>query len=311
MTDSFDHHLTQLLRVATRISNASSGVTSNPVWVTWTVKFLQAYNAAKNPPAYHEMFIRYLNEGGVDLASPIMTDDGRVQDSWLRDSKTTKSKDGSWSLSGIQPRGQVIYFSPDPKYKTVSIPITEIYLAAMKLYHDNRNKDTFAAVAPSSILYNLYGIYAAILPSSAPERSTIIKNKDAMQGAIEMSGVSDVNSITSQPGGGALKDVKSLMRTVIERTGFEIPAEDAEKMEKTVSTLVEGDILSHITRVVGSATSGGSGTDSAGNPDIGAILANVGQALQNTQVKTAISEISAQSQKQSESLLSSIPTEKK
>ena len=307
MSDTFDLHLTNLLKVAIKIAGATNGISSTPVWVSWTSKFLQAYNTAKNPSAFHEMFMRYFNDNAGDLTTPIMGAGGRVQDGWLRECKNVKNHEGTWSMSGIQPRGQVIYYSNDPKFKSVSVPLTEIYLAAIKLYRDSKDKDMFAATAPSNVMYNLYSIYASLLPTSAPERSGIVANQESMRQALELSGVSDVNSTTNQSGGGALKDVKSLMRTVIERTGIDIPPEQADQMEQTVSTLMDGDVLSHITKVVGTATASGEGSDKGGNPDIGAILANVGQALQNSQVRSAISDVSIQSQKQADSLLNSIP----
>jgi len=308
MSNAFDTHLTNLLKVAIKISGSVSGFGTSPVWVSWVSKFLQAYNSAKNPPAFHDMFMMYFHTNASDIASPIMAAGGRIQDAWLRDCKTSKSHEGTWSMSGIQPRGQIIYYSVDPKLKSVSIPLTEIYLASIKLYRDGKDKDTFAATAPSNVLYNFYSIYAALLPTSAPERASIVENQESMKQALELSGVSDVNATTTQTGGGALKDVGTLVRTLIERSGYEIPQEDADKMEKTMGNIMESDVLSHITKAVGSATISGEGIDKAGNPDIGAILANVGHALQNPQVKEAIATVSEKTQKQTETLLDSIPS---
>jgi hypothetical protein len=119
--------------------------TSKPYWNLCCDKFHAAYVKARNPDGFRDMFYNFYDKNRDRFVEDVVCD-GEINDEWLKNkevktgtsSKKKKSADEfGFSLKSIACRGEIIYFDEsNEKIRNVSIPITEAYLAACKIYVD-------------------------------------------------------------------------------------------------------------------------------------------------------------------------------
>ncbi|CAH6418721.1 Hypothetical protein POVN_LOCUS441 [uncultured virus] len=325
----FDTSIKALLHTAFEIHDKAYGSSAaHQLWMVWANKFFTAYVKSKNPDAFHGMFLGFLSEYSKEIAAPIFLekdDETLVNDNWLRDEsvkkgpgikasivKEKKASSGSWSPSEMSRcKGAVIYFDNDnPKFVAVSIPLSDIYRQAVKLYKDKGDKDPSYSILPGKILLYFYSILHNVVSDAHPDKELITKNVKQLATFIEQ--LTPTEGTTSESSGAGFAGISKVMAQVMKSAGMDtsgISENGINSMlgnalnEKAVAGM--GKVVGEVIKAVQGATSD---TKATGPQGISEVLGNLGKALQTDSVKNAVVETATAAQQQSAALEASIPT---
>ena len=258
-------------------------------------KFTQTYNKVDNTELFTDVFLKFFKNNSSDISKIISTD--TIDKVSLTKKVKKEDKKSGWSVPKLE--GYVIYLSEeDEKLKNVCIPITEIYQASLRLHMSDKDDIKYASYPPK-ILYHLYSIFLAILPSSIKEYKNIESNIKILSDIVEEVG-SNVDDKVEPKSTGNMKDITKALKEVMRKSGVNLPG-DAKQLDEAMERLVGEDSLNKIGKIVGEI-----GIDNK-NEDLGSALSKIGTALQSESVKKTISEISEKTNKQTNDLISSIP----
>lgn len=325
---SFEASVKALLQTAFEVHDKAYGsLSAQQLWMIYANKFFTAFVKAKNPDGFHDMFMRFYTGRSKEIVSPIfieVDDDTVVNDKWLRDdeikpgpgikipSKTKKaSSEDTWSpAESSRCKGYVIYFDDtNPKLVAVSIPISEIYRAAMKLYREKGAKDTSCRTLPARVLLHFYSILHNILPDLDAGKETITTNCVALEDFIGKLTPTDGGNVEGV--GAGLQGIGKIMAQVMKAAGMSSTGIDETNITNMLGTALNENAITGMGKVVGEVIKAvqGPGEGKEGGPQgIGDVIGGIGKALQSDAVKNAVTETAAATQKQVADLQATVPT---
>jgi len=311
LPSNFDGYLKLLLDTSLKISEQLYSSDSRKYWIKCVNKFYATYSKGDNPKFFHKMFIDFYKDHTNDFNKPIFydTEDETdiVNDDFLRNTSImkgpgiethTKKASSSWKRDNDNKdlccKGFVIYFNKeDAKFKAVSVPIAEIYQESLELFKKKGDSSNFANSVPSIILMCLYGIYTEILDEN---QNTILKdNLNILQEYVKEVGFEEKSSLTG---------VMDIISNVMKQTGLGNNM-DSSQLKDMLGNVMNNDLFATVGNVVQKITSNVSTTGEDGKPrDVKDIINNLGQVIQNSDVKDMIADTA---QKASQ-LINSIPS---
>lgn len=318
----FDSSVKYLLEVSSEIHDKLHGNSSSKtaLWMSWTNKFTNAYAKKNQPEFFYSMFITFFNKYISNFSMPIFTKETpessvTVNDIWLKNEEYLPGPGfvqpqiavaGSWTPSEARCKGVVIYFNDNEKFAAVSIPISEIYRAACKLY--KREGDANCKLYPAKVLIGLYSIIYYVLPDIIEQKIIIKSNIDELREHLEISSPASESAINQDNIGSGLAGLSKIMSQVMKSAGIDNSGFDENTLPKMLGGAINEKSINTVGKVVKEVVNAVSGpSEDGGKQDIGSMLGKIGKALQTDTVKDAISGISEFTKKQNDELIATIP----
>lgn len=300
------------------------------LFMSWISKFNNAYTKVGSPEPFHSMFVRFYRANSKVIASPIFVTDEEgdlgVSDRWLRSeahlsgpgfdagkSKGKSKSTDSWSTMNSRCRGHVIYYNDDDK-KTmaVSVPISEIYRAAIRLSKEKEGKDSTCDAYPAIVLLAIYRIFYHCIPDFIDGKKVLEANIRVLAEHVEQSTPTDADAADGSSAG-PLGGIGKIMAQVMKATGMggNIDVSNIDTMignavnEKSMGQL--GKVVGKVVEAVTNATSKSSADGTGGG--IAAVLTGLGDALKSSDVQECIKEAAQFTSASVAGLSASIPTD--
>ena len=269
---------------------------SKPYWNLCCDKFHAAYIKARNPEGFRDMFYNFYDKHNEKFTEDVVSD-GEINDEWLKSkevlplpgasagAKKKKSADEfGFSLKSISCRGEIIYFDEtNEKIRNVSIPITEAYLAACKIYVDGAKSGEYSPL-PAQLLCYLYQIMYHVCDTA--DQETMQKNVDSLREIVE--------SLTSEDGasgeGATLEPIKGMMKTLANKFGVSGDASkflEGDGIQKAISGIFSEDVTSKMKNMWSTFQDKVKIDDSK---DIGALISNIGEAIKDPSLQNSLQE---------------------
>ena len=293
---SLDTSIRHLLKVITQIQshgNVDFLKTSKPYWHLCTEKFHAAYTKAKNPDGFRDMFHSFFDKHQDKFTDSVVDEEGDINDEWLKNKevvskkKSKKSNDElSFSLKNINCRGEVIYFDEsNEKIRNVCIPISEAYIAAVKIYVDGAKKGEYSPL-PALLLHALFCVVGHITDENF--KDDVTTNIKALKEVID-SLVSDETPSSSSGTGSTLNPISDVIKNFASKFGLNDANGNMNmgNIEKTVSNLFSDDMTSKVKNIFTTFTDK---VKIDGNADIGTIMANVTEAMKDPELQSSLKE---------------------
>ena len=303
-----------LVKTTTELHDEIYGKSSQRPHALWMVRisnFLSAYSKANNPNGFKKMFNDFYSVHTQELCQDIFIEQDEqtiVNDKWLRvkdnleqKSSVKKSSSDSWAPSQATCKGLVIYF--DPQRKSVSIPISEIYIAATSYAKEKGTSDLHAYSYPGRILYHLFSILHHSIPELDPTRQKITNNMIAIKSFLNEITTPNESSRTPAPNdliGEGLSGFTKIMSTVMKSAGLDMNI-DASQLESTMRNTFNGDTVKSMGKVVNKIID--SVKDSKSN-DLNSVMDGIGEAFKDPEIRNMLSS----SARETAALVSSIPS---
>lgn len=279
---NFDDNMKNLLRLAMKIHDTAHGGMSNSMlWMVRVQKFLTAYTKAKNPPGFMDMWTKFYDTYTTELDQQIFaeTEEGTtVNDKWLKDTtdkeKKSDVKTSGWNPRQLSCRGIVAYINPE--VKSVSIPLTDIYLDAGKLSREKGSKNIEIYSYPASILFHMYSILNACVPG----KPTLIKNVKILKTFLdEITTTEGTNDSVGEGIAGFSKIISSVMKQI----GIDVPIDD-KKLQDTVRDTLNSDTAKSVGKVVGKIIENVSSSTS-GPDTLQKVMDGIGDACKDPNIR--------------------------
>jgi hypothetical protein len=299
---TLDSSIKGLLKVITSIgNNGKIGSmdflkTSKPYWNLCCDKFHAAYVKARNPEGFRDMFYNFYDKNRERFIEDVVSD-GEINDEWLKNkevlpvrgsagSKKKKSADEfGFSLKSIACRGEIIYFDEsNEKIRNVSIPITEAYLAACKIYVDGAKTGEYSPL-PAQLLYNLYQIMYHVCDTD--DQDTMRSNVSSLKEIVD--------SLTSEDGadsdeGATLEPIKGMMKTLANKFGMGGDASkflEGDGIQKAISGIFSEEVTGKMKNMWSTFQDKVKIDESK---DIGALISNIGEAIKDPSLQSTLQE---------------------
>ena len=267
--------------------------TSKPYWNLCCDKFHAAYVKARNPDGFRDMFYNFYDNNRERFIEDVVCD-GEINDEWLKNkevktSSSSKKKKTSdefgFSLKSIACRGEIIYFDEsNEKIRNVSIPITEAYLAACKIYVDGAKSGEYSPL-PAQLLYFLYQIIYHVCDTDDQDimKSNVTSLKEI------------VASLTSEDGtdsgeGATLEPIKGMMKSLASKFGMNGDASkflEGDGIQKAISGIFSEEVTGKMKNMWSTFQEKVKIDDSK---DIGALISNIGEAIKDPSLQSTLQE---------------------
>ncbi len=249
---TLDASIRNLLKVIAQIQSNGGSIdflkSSKPYWHLCIEKFHAAYIKAKNPEGFRDMFLNFLDKNNLQFTEDIVDPETQeINDEWLKnkevlnqDKKKSKknSDDVSFSLRSIKCRGEVIYFDEtNEKIRNVCIPISEAYLAAVKIYVDGSKKGEYSPL-PAQFLVSLWTVMSHIAEDEDDKKSIHDNIKSLKEIVEQLTNGEESDNET----GDTLNPLTGIMNKFAKKFGLGGEnGMDLSSIEKTVSGLFSGE----------------------------------------------------------------------
>ena len=292
--ESLDTSIRSLLKVIAQIQNVSSakngnflGNGSKPYWHICVEKFHAAYIKAKNPDGFRDMFSSFFEKHRDMFIEEVINEEGDINDEWLKNkeilstsSKKKKSNDeGVFSLKNINCRGEVIYFDEtNEKIKNVSIPISEAYLAACKIYSDGAKRGEYSPL-PAQLLVAFFTLIAEVCPDKY--KSKVEKNVKELKDVVEQLTNGDEQTTT----GSTLDGIGSILKKAQESLNLNLGDINTSNIEEKVSTLLDPNITGKFKTMWDRFNQKVNLKEGA---DLGSIISNVSDAMKDKDLQSEL-----------------------
>lgn len=299
---TLDSSIKGLLKVITSIGNHGKIgsmdflKTSKPYWNLCCDKFHAAYVKARNPEGFRDMFYNFYDKNRDRFVEDVVSD-GEINDEWLKNkevlpvhgssgSKKKKTTDEfGFSLKSIACRGEIIYFDEtNEKIRNVSIPITEAYLAACKIYVDGAKNGEYSPL-PAQLLYFLYQIVYHVCDTD--DQDTMKLNVASLKEIVD--------SLTSEDGpdsgeGATLEPIKGMMKTLANKFGMGGDASkflEGDGIQKAISGIFSEEVTDKMKNMWSTFQEKVKIDESK---DIGALISNIGEAIKDPSLQSTLQE---------------------
>lgn len=134
-----------------------------------------------------------LLEKHKQIIDPVFDSETALSDEWLTNTDTVsgprahkKKSTGRISLNDIRYKGVVVYVNEsNPLLNNVCLPLSEAYVQAQKIYHEQRDKDKISML-PYKFLHALYNCFLLSVPHNhVSAKEKILKNIRALESVIK------------------------------------------------------------------------------------------------------------------------------
>ncbi len=323
----FDSSIRYLFETSLNIRNEAYGNSQNTqkLWVTWLTKFINIYTKKKNPDTFIPMFQTFFNENIDQFSLPIFEteEDGstKVNDNWL---KHNEYRDGpgfdasnppkkivknSWTPDDSRCKGYVIYFNDNEKFYMISIPISEIYNTAVKLWRERKEKNLECKTFPAKILLSLFSVVYHSLPDISDQKEILKSNIDKLQAHVDT--LTPAGGGSSNVGSG-LSGIGKIMSQIMKASGISGSSSfDEGKIDNMIGKIANQNSIEKVGKVIGTVIETIKPEEGSGEQqNIGGVLNKIGKALQSDTVTSAVTEVASLGKPSSESvdLINTIPT---
>jgi hypothetical protein len=271
--------------------------TSKPYWNLCCDKFHAAYVKARNPEGFRDMFYNFYDKNRDRFVEDVVSD-GEINDEWLKNkevfpapgasagSKKKKSADEfGFSLKSIACRGEIIYFDEsNEKIRNVSVPITEAYLAACKIYVDGAKSGEYSPL-PAQLLFFLYQIMYHVCDTD--DQDVMKSNVAALREIVESLTSEEA---TSSGEGATLEPIKGMMKTLANKFGVNGDASkflEGDGIQKAISGIFSEEVTGKMKNMWSTFQEKVKIDDSK---DIGALISNIGEAIKDPSLQSTLQE---------------------
>ncbi len=296
--ENLDTSIKSLLKVIAQIQgqsllgSLSLTSVSKPYWHLCVEKFHAAYIKAKNPDGFRDMFNNFFEKHLDKFTGDVVDEDGDINDEWLKNkdvllsgkSKKKKSSDEIiFSPRNISCRGEIIYFDEsNEKIRNVSIPISEAYLAACKIYADGAKNGQYSPL-PAQLLHSLYNVMGFVCDNE--HQKSVQNNIKALKDIV--ASLTD-DEPESNGTGSTLNPLSGLMKTFASKFGLGGEGGfDASKIEQTVSSIFSDDMTSKMKNMFDTFTEK---VNLGEAKDITSIITNVSDAMKDPSLQANLQE---------------------
>jgi hypothetical protein len=270
---------------------------SKPYWNLCCDKFHAAYIKARNPEGFRDMFYHFY-DNRRDIFTTEVVSDGEINDEWLKNkevlplpgSSSGKSKkksgdDYGFSLKSISCRGEIIYFDErNEKIRNVSVPITEAYLSACKIYVDGAKEGEYSPL-PAQLLYFLYSIVYHVCDTE--DQAMMKANCGALKEIVDSLTSEDTHSSGE---GSTLEPIKGMMKSLADKFGLSGEAGklmEGDGLQKAISGIFSDEVTGKM-KSMWSTFSEKVKIEESG--DIGALISNIGEAIKDPGLQSSLQE---------------------
>jgi hypothetical protein len=307
---SLDASIRGLLRVISQIQSGGGSIdflkSSKPYWHICVEKFHAAYIKAKNPEGFADMFVNFFIKHSEKFTEDVIDEETQdLNDEWLKnkevllsDKNKKKRKSGgddySFSLKNINCRGEVIYFDEtNEKIRNVCIPISEAYLAAVKIYSDGAKKGEYSPL-PAQLLVALWTVILNVATNDEDKKS-IAENIKSLKDVVDQLTNGDEEDNET---GDTLNPLSSILSKFGKKFGLggENGAMDLSSIEKTVSGMFSGEnnIADKAKNIFNKFSEKANIKEGA---DISTIISSVSEAMKDNElqdeIKGALAEVAS------------------
>jgi hypothetical protein len=250
------------------------------------------------------MFLNFLNKHKDEFTSEVVDEEsGDLNDNWIKnkevlnqDKKKGKKKSGddvSFSLRNINCRGEVIYFDEsNEKIRNVCIPISEAYLAAVKIYIDGSKKGEYSPL-PAQFLVALWSVMSHIAEDEE-DKEAINSNIKSLKEIVDQLTNGDESDDET---GDTLNPLTGIMNKFAKKFGLGGEnGMDLASIEKTVSGLFNGEnnIADKAKTIFSKFSEKANIKEGA---DLSTIISNVSEAMKDgdiqNEIKGALAEVAS------------------
>jgi hypothetical protein len=298
---NFDKSVKYILETAMEIHDKAygKGSDSKRLWMICVEKFFKVYTKVNKPEKFYDIFVNFFRQHMDGFVLPILQssqESNSVNDTWLKDEtfkdevKQVKEKSNDWEPRVKRCRGWVIYASEVKEQNLISIPISEIYLTAIKLCREEKSKDPVCATYPAKILFSLFSIVYHVLPDAiySEQRIKIKDNIDLLSEHI-VTILPDDAEMGDEIGSG-FKAISNMVNQVAKSSGLTENKVDTSIIEKSMGEVIKKDNLAKIGGLLQSAYDVFKSAESTSD-GIPGIMEKIGKTLQSDEVKSKISEV--------------------
>lgn len=301
-SSTLDSSIRGLLKTITAIGNNGKFgsmdflKSSKPYWSLCCDKFHAAYIKARNPEGFRDMFYTFYDKHREEFTTEVVSD-GEINDEWLKNKevlplpgsvsgkKKKKDDDFGFSLKSISCRGEIIYFDEtNEKIRNVSIPITEAYLSACKIYVDGAKEGEYSPL-PAQLLYHLFCI---IMHVCDPEDEKIAKSNVEALKEIVSSLSSEESTETGE--GSTLEPIKGMMKTLANKFGLSGEAGklmEGDKLQKAISGIFSDDVTNKMKSMWSNITDKVKIDETK---DIGSLISSIGETIKDPSIQATLQE---------------------
>jgi hypothetical protein len=301
-SSSLDSSIKGLLKVISSISNNGKlgsmdfMKTSKPYWNLCCDKFHAAYIKARNPEGFRDMFYSFFDSHRDQFTEDVVSE-GEINDEWLKNKevlplpgggagKKKKSADEfGFSLKSISCRGEIIYFdASNEKIRNVSIPITEAYLAACKIYVDGAKSGEYSPL-PAQLLFNLFLVMYHVCDTE--DQETMKANCHSLKEIVDsLTSEDEVNDGT----GSTLEPIKGMMKTLADKFGLSGEAGklmEGDGIQKAISGIFSEEVTGKMKNMWSTFQEK---VKIEETKDIGALISNIGEAIKDPSLQSSLQE---------------------
>ena len=302
----------------------------SPFWSACIDKIFASFIGLKSSDTscLTRMFIKFYAKYRENLIEPIFDDeDDSPNDDWIKvneilpgpgvkiSKKTKKTKKMKndflrWS-SKVYCTGIVIYSDEeDPSNYQVSIPLSEMYITACKIFAKERNEKRTISPLPGKVLYGLYScIHRSLIEGDLSEKARQSIAPDLLK--IEAN-IKELKAFVEQnsPKQEAPTATGNMIDNLIDKfTKFSGISVDRDKISSLISNVTQnkdvkqiGETVKKLVDTVDTTVKNGTGTDDKSK--VQNIISAVAGSLQTKEVSEMITDTALSTQK----LISSIPS---
>jgi hypothetical protein len=286
-----DTSIKALLRVISQIQSRSSGnvdfmKSSKPYWHLCIEKFHAAYIKAKNPDGFQDMFNTFFEKHLSKFTEEVIDEDGDINDEWLKNKEVQTPKgnkkkktidESSFSLRNINCRGEVIYFDEsNEKVRNVSIPISEAYLAACKIYADGAKRGEYSPL-PAQLLTALFSVMLEVCDKEYEKE--VRKNVKSLKEIVEQ--LTNGEEENTSGTGSTLDPISGLLNQVKKKLNLGDNL-DLSSLEKITSGLFDSDVTN---KVKGIWDTFNEKVNLKEGADLSTIISNVSDAMKDGELQ--------------------------
>lgn len=304
-------HITDLIEISKEVHDKAYGAMSDQtLWMTRLTKFQSSYIKSKNPMAWIRLFSEFFDVHSERIAEDVFIEeeeDTKVNDSWLRCETNFETRSATagagtgWTPRQATCKGYVLYYDPAPKYRAVSIAISEIYLCACKLSKEKGSTNTRMFSYPVHILYNLYALFSTAVSPLDESHKQLVKNTKVLKAFLD-----EISPVADSGVGDGMKGFSKIMASVMKSAGIDIGA-NSEQLESAMQSTMQGDAVQTMGKVVSKIMqSVGAGETKDESTD--AVLDRLGDVFKDRELRDMLSTSAKETADKVATLSASIPT---
>ena len=296
-----DYGISDFIKVCKDIHDAKYGNSKQTLWMTRVCNFQTACLKANNPQAAGKFFMNFYSFYDNLITQDIFIKDGDntiFNDKWLKDTTNYESKPSisgdDYSPKNTSCKGLVLYVNKE--VKSHSIPISEVYLAAVSLAKEHGTSNVKMFAYPIKFLLHFYYILCNIVPDLDNGKNQIIKNTTTLKSELDDLCPPESNNSSS---GGMGDMISNLMKSM---GGGNI---DTKNIEKMMGDVFKGEAMQNMSNAINKIVENVSKPSTNGSVGSESIMDKLSDSLKDQEVRDTLNIAIKSASDQVSSLMSS------